>query len=180
MSINPTFKCINFRGNVQTRLSKLKAKVVDATLLAIAGLNRMDMERHATKILTWDEMLPAVAQGAIGLQCRSNDDTSIRYTMSLNHDKTKSCVDCERAFLKALDGNCKTPIAGQAIIDNDGILQFKGLLAMPDGTEIHEIKASGLVADCVKIGQRAGEDLKKRAGDAFFQKMFEMSARCMN
>lgn len=143
---------VNFRGNVQTRLKKVRipqvlsslyAKipdvrlvvvvmvmvvvmvvivvqldegVVDATLLALAGLKRMSMERHATSTLEENEMLPAVAQGAIGIQCRANDVKMLRYLASLNCEDTKRCVDCERAFLAVLDGNCRTPIAGHAKI----------------------------------------------------------------
>jgi hydroxymethylbilane synthase len=92
--------------------------VVDATLLALAGLKRMHMTDHVTSILGWDEMLPAVAQGAIGIQCRSDDERAHRYIEALNCLDTKKCVDTERAFLAALDGNCRTPIAGQAVIRN--------------------------------------------------------------
>ena len=103
---------------MQTRLRKLDEKIVDGTLLALAGLRRMNMTQHATTILEFDQMLPAVAQGAIGIQCRDDDERALRYIDALNHEETYTCVSCERAFLAALDGNCKTPIAGQAqIID---------------------------------------------------------------
>jgi len=115
LALNPTFTCVNFRGNVQTRLKKLGEGIVDATLLAKAGLNRMNLEEHITKVLEWDTMLPAVAQGAIGIQCREGDERILRYLDALNCKDTKTAVDCERAFLAALDGNCRTPIAGQAI-----------------------------------------------------------------
>jgi len=174
MAKNPTLKCVNFRGNVQTRLRKLEDGVVDATLLAIAGLKRMGMDSHATSVLDWDEMLPAVAQGAIGIQCRSDDERSLKYIEALNHQDTKSCVDCERAFLEALDGNCKTPIAGQARIV-DGKIQFRGLIAMPDGSKKYEIESEGAIEDAAKIGRAAGEDVKAQAGDKFFEMMVEMS-----
>jgi hydroxymethylbilane synthase len=156
---NPTFKCVNFRGNVQTRLRKLDDGVVDATLLAIAGLKRMDMDGCATSVLEWDEMLPAVAQGAIGIQCRDDDERSLAYIGALNHPDTKACVDCERAFLGALDGNCKTPIAGQARIVN-GEMLFRGLIAMPDGSELYETSASGSIGDAVDMGRKAGEEVR--------------------
>jgi len=174
MAKNPTFKCVNFRGNVQTRLRKLEDGVVDATLLAIAGLKRMNMDSHATAVLDWDEMLPAVAQGAIGIQCRENDELSLKYLAALNHAETKSCVDCERAFLEALDGNCKTPIAGQAKII-DGKIKFRGLIAMPDGSEKFETESEGEIDDAADIGRKAGETLKEQAGDKFFKMMVEMS-----
>mmetsp|Transcript_7595 Transcript_7595/g.9741 ORF Transcript_7595/g.9741 Transcript_7595/m.9741 type:complete len:362 (-) Transcript_7595:1302-2387(-) len=171
---NPTLECVNFRGNVQTRLRKLDDGVVDATLLAIAGLKRMDMDGCATSVIDWDEMLPAVAQGAIGIQCRSDDERSIKYIDALNHPETKSCVDCERAFLEALDGNCKTPIAGQARII-DGQIVFRGLIAMPDGSVTYRTEKTGAVEDAATIGRSAGEELKAEAGEKFFEMMVEMS-----
>jgi len=174
MAQNPTFKCVNFRGNVQTRLRKLDDGVVDATLLAIAGLKRMDMDSCATSVLDWDEMLPAVSQGAIGIQCRSDDERSLKYINGLNHPETKSCVDCERAFLEALDGNCKTPIAGLARII-DGEIKFRGLIAMPDGSLKFKTESTGSIEDAVKIGREAGEKLKAEAGEKFFEMMVEMS-----
>lgn len=174
MAKNPTLKCVNFRGNVQTRLRKLEDGVVDATMLAIAGLKRMNMDSHATAVLEWDEMLPAVAQGAIGIQCRSDDERSLKYIKALNHEETLICVECERAFLEALDGNCKTPIAGQARIV-DGKIKFKGLIAMPDGTKKFEIESEGEIADGKKIGREAGEKVKAEAGEKFFEMMVEMS-----
>lgn len=160
---NPTLKVVNFRGNVQTRLRKLDDGEVDATLLAYAGLKRMDMTEFATSIIEWDEMLPAVAQGAIGIQCREDDEQALKYLDALNHPETKLCVDCERAFLAALDGNCRTPIAGQARIEDDGQLHFSGLLAKEDGTEIYETTRVGRPEDAVAIGTEAGEELREKA-----------------
>lgn len=174
MARNPTWKCVNFRGNVQTRLRKLDDGVVDATLLAIAGLKRMDMDGCATTVLDWNDMLPAVAQGAIGIQCRSDDERSLKYLEKLNHEETKVCVDCERAFLEALDGNCKTPIAGQARVV-DGKILFHGLIAMPDGSLKYEIEKEGEIVDAVSIGKTAGGELKAEAGENFFKMMVEMS-----
>lgn len=174
MTKNPTFKCVNFRGNVQTRLRKLDDGVVDATLLALAGLKRMNMEDCATAVLGWDDMLPAVAQGAIGIQCRDNDERSLKLLSALNHEPTKACVDCERAFLEALDGNCKTPIAAQAKII-DGQIMFRGLIAMPDGSLKFETEKVGKIEDGTELGRLAGEELKKEAGDKFFEMMVEMS-----
>ncbi len=102
----------NFRGNVQTRLRKLNEGACSATLLALAGLKRLDMTEHITKILDIDEMLPAVSQGAIGIACRTDDDASRKLLAALNHEETRVAVVCERAFLSALDGSCRTPIAG--------------------------------------------------------------------
>ena len=92
--------------------------MVDATLLALAGLKRLDMSDviSSSQTLAWTDMLPAVAQGAIGIQCRSDDTKALNYLSKLNHWQTKEAVDCERAFLASLDGNCRTPIAGENVI----------------------------------------------------------------
>jgi len=169
-AINPTFKCVNFRGNVQTRLKKLDEGIVDATMLAKAGLNRMNLEEHITAVLEWDTCLPAVAQGAIGIQIREDDEKMSRYIGALNDAPTKTAVDCERAFLAALDGNCRTPIAGQAKIV-DGKLVFEGLIAKVDGTVVMRASRTGELADAVKMGTEAGEELKAKVGGdalAFF------------
>merc|ERR1712115_442917 len=139
-----------------------------------AGLKRMEMQDCATAVLDWGEMLPAVAQGAIGIQCRSDDQRSRRFIDALNCMDTHVCVNCERAFLEALDGNCKTPIAGQARII-DGKIKFRGLIAMPDGSQKFTIESEGAIEDAVKIGKEAGDKLKADAGDKFFEMMVEMS-----
>lgn len=165
---NPGIKVVNFRGNVQTRLRKLSEGVVDATLLALAGLRRMDMAQHATAVLEQDEMLPAVAQGAIGITCRAGDEDMLKVLAPLNHAPTKTCVDCERAFLARLDGSCRTPIAGQAHIDDDGVLHFRGLVAKPDGSVVLEAERTSNPADAVAIGEDAGNELRAQMGDDFF------------
>lgn len=164
---NPSLKVVNFRGNVQTRLRKLSEGVVDATLLALAGLARMDMTKHATSIIDQDEMLPAVAQGAIGITCRDGDKAMLDFLAPLNHVETKTCVDCERSFLAKLDGSCRTPIAGQASIE-DGVLQFRGLVAKPDGSVVFETTRQGKPEDALAIGTDAGTELKEKMGEDFF------------
>lgn len=166
---NPKLKVINFRGNVQTRLRKLAEDKVDATLLALAGLARMDMTEHITKIIEQDEMLPAVAQGAIGITCRAGDTKMLDFLAPLNHVPTKTCVDCERAFLAKLDGSCRTPIAGQATVDADGKLKFRGLVAKPDGSVVYETTREGSESDAISIGEDAGNELREKMGENFFE-----------
>ncbi|KAF4358603.1 porphobilinogen deaminase, chloroplastic [Cannabis sativa] len=160
----------NFRGNVQTRLRKLSEGVVQATLLALAGLKRLNMTENVTSILPMDEMLPAVAQGAIGIACRSDDDKMANYIASLNHEETRLAVACERAFLLTLDGSCRTPIAGYASKDEDGNCIFRGLVASPDGTRVIETSRKGLYTyeDMVSMGKDAGKELLSQAGPGFF------------
>jgi len=170
----PTLKCVNFRGNVQSRIRKLQEGVVDCTLLAIAGLNRMDMTQHATKVLDTDVMLPAVAQGAIGITCRTGDDKQMGFLSALNHEETRIAVECERAFLAALDGSCRTPIAGYAYKNGDK-LEFSGLIASLDGKEILTTTATGewSFEGGQKVGTDAGAELKTQAPAEFFAMLIE-------
>ncbi|XP_040377312.1 porphobilinogen deaminase, chloroplastic [Oryza brachyantha] len=169
----PSLKVVNFRGNVQTRLRKLKEGDVHATLLALAGLKRLNMAETATSVLSVEEMLPAVAQGAIGIACRSNDDTMMNYLSSLNHEDTRLAVACEREFLSVLDGNCRTPIAAYASRDKDGNCSFRGLLASPDGSIVYETSRTGPYDFdvMVEMGKDAGHELKAKAGSGFFDSL---------
>ncbi|XP_027061577.1 porphobilinogen deaminase, chloroplastic [Coffea arabica] len=167
----PSLKVLeNFRGNVQTRLRKLNDGVVQATLLALAGLKRLNMTENVTSILSMDDMLPAVAQGAIGIACRSDDEKMAGFIASLNHDETRLAVACERAFLETLDGSCRTPIAGYASRDEDGNCLFRGLVASPDGTRVLETsrKGSYTFEEMVAMGKDAGKELLSKAGPGFF------------
>jgi len=170
----PTLQCVNFRGNVQSRIRKLQEGVVDCTLLAIAGLNRMDMTQHATKILDMDVMLPAVAQGAIGIACRTSDEEQLKYLAALNHEETRIGVECERAFLAALDGSCRTPIAAYAKKVGD-TLEFRGLIASLDGKDVLETSAVGewSFEGGQKTGTAAGAELKTKAPAEFFAMLIE-------
>ncbi|PKA52246.1 Porphobilinogen deaminase, chloroplastic [Apostasia shenzhenica] len=165
-----SLKVINFRGNVQTRLRKLNDGEVQATLLALAGLKRLNMTENVTAILSIEEMLPAIAQGAIGIACRTNDEKMANYIASLNHEETRLAVTCERAFLETLDGSCRTPIAGYAHRDGDGNCVFRGLVASPNGARVLEVSRTGLYAvdDMVAMGKDAGKELISRAGPGFF------------
>ncbi|KAM0952741.1 putative hydroxymethylbilane synthase [Dioscorea sansibarensis] len=166
----PSLKVVNFRGNVQTRLRKLNEGEVQATLLALAGLKRLNMTENVTSVLSVEEMLPAIAQGAIGIACRSNDDKMANYLASLNHEETRLAVACERAFLETLDGSCRTPIAGYAYRDKDGDCLFRGLVASPDGTRVLETSRKGafVLNDMISMGKDAGNELISRAGPCFF------------
>lgn len=155
------------RGNVETRLRKLEAGEVDATLLAIAGLNRLGLAHHATSIMPVEEFLPAVAQGAIGIETRGHDNRTRQFVAPINHAPTFIAVACERAFLAALDGSCKTPLAGHATLSGD-TLHFRGLIARPDGAAAHDIAGNGHIRDAVRIGEEAGRELKKIGGPDFF------------
>jgi len=173
---NYDVECVNFRGNVQSRLRKLNEEVVDATLLAYAGLRRLGLTEHVTSILELDDMLPAIAQGAIGIACRTGDERQIKYLEALNHEETFIAVTCERAFLAALDGSCRTPIAGYAMKTEEGELYFRGLIATMDGKEVLKCEKKGpwTLESALAIGTELGADLKKKAGADFFAGVAEM------
>ena len=168
--LRPDLRVIDFRGNVETRLRKLDEGKADATLLALAGLERLGLASHATSILSTEEMLPAVAQGAIGVTSRSDDAQTRALLEALNDTRAATAVTCERAFLGRLDGSCKTPIAGLAEID-EGFLRFRGLILAPDGTEWHGIELTGAAEHAKSIGADAGEELVARAGPDFLAKL---------
>jgi hydroxymethylbilane synthase len=165
--LRPDLNVVPLRGNVETRLRKLDEGQVDATLLALAGLKRLGLAQHATCIMDANEFLPAVGQGAIGIEARA-DDMRVRDMLArIDHADTSAAVACERAFLAALDGSCKTPIAGHAIVAEDTV-EFRGLIARPDGGAAHDIAGHGSRKDAIAIGADAGRELKHRAGPGFF------------
>jgi hydroxymethylbilane synthase len=163
----PDLDVVSFRGNVETRLRKLDDGEVDATILAMAGLKRLKLDARVTSAMSAEEFLPAVAQGAIGLEARADDDAMRALLAKINHADTLTAVVCERAFLKELDGSCKTPIAGHAVLSGDR-LTFRGLIAKPDGSASHDLAMNGARGDAETIGAEAGRVLKSRAGPGFF------------
>lgn len=163
----PDLRVVPLRGNVETRLRKLDIGEVDATLLALAGLKRLGLTEHATRIMPIEEFLPAVAQGAIGIEVRADDTRTRDMLARIDHAETSIAVACERAFLAELDGSCKTPIAGHATLSGNS-LEFRGLIARPDGKATHDIAGRGDRKDATKIGEEAGRELKRLAGPGFF------------
>lgn len=166
--LRPDLEVAMFRGNVQTRLRKLSEGVADATFLALAGLRRLELEDKATSIVPTSEMLPAIAQGAIGIEIRQDDEAASELLAPLNDTATTLCVAAERAFLARLDGSCRTPIAGTAELKGDA-LHFRGQILTPDGGEAHYVERSGAPADGEKMGRDAAEDVLSRAGPDFFR-----------
>jgi hydroxymethylbilane synthase len=166
-AIRPDLRVVPLRGNVETRLRKLETGEFDGTLLALAGLKRLGLTEHATHIMSVDEFLPAVGQGAIGLEAREADTRTRDILARVDHADTSIAVSCERAFLAELDGSCKTPIAGHATLDGN-TLHFRGLIARPDGGAAHDISGNGHLRDAVQIGEEAGRELKHAAGPGFF------------
>ena len=167
----PDLRIIDFRGNVETRLRKLDEDAADATLLAKAGLDRLGLTDKARSVLSTDEMLPAVAQGAIGIVVRDSDAQAQSLLAPLNDPVTAIAVACERAFLARLDGSCRTPIAGLAEIADDGALRFRGLILSPGGAEWHDVDVTGAAEQADELGRDAAEELLARAGPNFLAQL---------
>jgi hydroxymethylbilane synthase len=165
--LRPDVSTVVLRGNVETRLRKLDAGEVDATLLALAGLKRLGLADKATALLDVDEFLPAVGQGAVTIEARVDDARTRELLAKIDHADTSVALDCERAFLAVLDGSCRTPIAGHAVLNGDA-LRFRGMILRPDGSEAFETARSGSRKDAVALGADAGAELKARAPADFF------------
>jgi len=164
----PDLRIVPLRGNVETRLRKLDDGAVDATILALAGLKRLGLADRATRIMDVEEFLPAVAQGAIGVEARAGDTRTLEMLARIDHADTSTAVACERAFLAELDGSCTTPIAGNAAIAS-GVVQFRGLIVKPDGSAARQTSVAGSCRDAVTIGADAGRALRQYAGAGFFR-----------
>jgi len=163
----PDLTVVPLRGNVQTRLSKLEAGEVDATLLALAGLRRLGMSHLLTAVFEPDEMLPAVAQGAIGIEIRSGDARTRGYVQALHCAGTAARVTAERALLAALDGSCRTPIAALARLDGD-TLTLDAKVLSTDGRQVFRARRSGPAADGAAMGADAGAEIKAQLPPGFF------------
>jgi hydroxymethylbilane synthase len=163
----PDLRVVPLRGNVETRLRKLDEGEADAIVLALAGLKRLGLADRATRVMETDEFLPAVGQGAIAIETRANDARTRELVATINHADTLAAVSAERAFLAVLDGSCKTPIGGHATMD-ESVVNFRGLIAKPDGSVVHDIVANGKRADAEKIAAEAARALFQRVGRGFF------------
>lgn len=163
----PDLKMVDFRGNVQTRMRKLADGVAAATFLACAGLNRLGARVEAAHPIPDDVMLPAVAQGAIGVEARADDEAAAALLAPLNDAPTETRVTAERAFLAVLDGSCRTPIAGLAVLNGDRV-DFRGEILRPDGSARHAAARSGPVGDALALARDAAAELRGRGGPGFF------------
>jgi len=163
----PELRVETLRGNVQTRLRKLDEGIVDATLLALAGLKRLGNTAIVTDVIATDVILPAVAQGVIGIEIRKGDAAVEGPVAALNHEPTAVRIAAERAMLAALDGSCRTPIGGLAELGDSGIT-LTGLVAMPDGSACHSLSRSGPAADAQALGAELGAELRARMPAGFF------------
>jgi hydroxymethylbilane synthase len=167
MHVRPDLDVIEFRGNVQTRLKKLADGVASCTFLAMAGLNRLNMVHVATGAIEPEDMLPAVAQGAIGIERRLEDHSTAVLLEPLHDTKTGQRVAAERAFLATLDGSCETPIAALAVIEGSELL-LRGEVLRPDGSEKLSGHRRGPILDGAAMGDDLAKELLSQAGPEFF------------
>jgi hydroxymethylbilane synthase len=163
----PDLKVVEFRGNVQTRLKKLDEGVAECTFLATAGLNRLGMSDVPATPIDPEAMLPAVAQGAIGIERRKNDLNTAALLEAIHHVETGHRLRAERSFLLTLDGSCETPIAGLAVLDGSS-LSLRGEVLRPDGSQSLSGARRGAIADGAGLGVDLARELLDRAGASFF------------
>jgi hydroxymethylbilane synthase len=155
----PDLTIVPIRGNVNTRIRKLDSGEIDALVLALCGLERLGKAELATEILSREIMLPAVGQGALALECRAADEGLRQLLEPLHDPRSAACVGAERAMLAALDGSCRTPIAGLAELDGDR-LRLEGLLLKPDGSSEIRGRREGAIADADELGAELGRTLR--------------------
>lgn len=164
--LRPDIRIVPFRGNVGTRLEKLRQGDVHATFLAMAGLNRLGLHQHATDAMDTARMLPAVAQGAIGIECRSGDSMTETELARIHDISTALCVHAERSLMLALDGTCRSPIAAHAVIDGH-YLSLRGQVLATDGSASETGQIMAPIADGEHIGRELGAALRHKAARFF-------------
>ncbi|MEL7213445.1 MAG: hydroxymethylbilane synthase [Pseudomonadota bacterium] len=167
LNYRPDLQIVEFRGNVQTRLMKLENKVAEATFLAMAGLNRLHMKEVPRTAIEPEEMLPAVAQGAIGIERRVDDSRVAEMLEAIHDTKTGQRLAAERAFLAALDGSCETPIGGLAELDG-GTIKLRGEILRTDGSEVIADQGDAPIEDGAALGTELAQTLRSRAPQDFF------------
>ena len=165
----PDIVVVPLRGNVDTRLEKVRNGTVGATFLAYAGLKRLGRLADVSAVLSTSDMLPAVAQGAIGIECRLDDAQTRSYLAALDDAPTHVAVTAERGLLERLDGSCRTPIGALAVGLAGDRLRLDGLVVRPDGSGLLTTSREGPKSDALAMGEDAGEELKGRAGPGYFQ-----------
>jgi hydroxymethylbilane synthase len=168
MRARPDLRIAPLRGNVETRLRKIDAGEMEAAVLAVAGLKRLGLFSAIATALEVEEFLPAAGQGAIAIETRANDESARAHAAAVDDADTHTALAAERAFLAALGGSCRTPIAGHARIEGDDAVRFRGLIAKTDGSDAIEVSRQGRRTDAAALGADAGHEIRTRAGAGFF------------
>jgi len=166
----PDLRIRSLRGNVITRLRKLDEGEVDATILAVAGLKRSELDERITEVLPMEWMLPAIGQGAIGIETRIDDQQTLNRIQHLNDQTTWDCLLAERTLLTEMEGNCQIPLAGYCILNGDELF-LRALIADPEGESILRYEARAARQDSVKLGREAAQWLLKNGGEEILQKV---------
>ncbi len=171
LSYRPDFNVMPLRGNLETRLDKLKTEGLDAIILAAAGLKRLGMDDRISEYIEPDVMLPGIGQGAVGIELRLFDTFAMMMTMPLDHEPSHSALLAERAFLRKLEGGCQVPIGGYATID-DKTLTLKGLVGSLDGKQILKAEKSGPAQDAEFIGNSLGKEILQMGADKILKEIY--------
>lgn len=172
LKARPDLEMVIIRGNVETRIRKLKEDNLDAVILAAAGLNRLGFTDVVTELLDTDFSIPAIGQGALGLECRLDDNTTIEALAFLNHADTAAAVAAERALLKRCEGGCQVPIAAHGTVNGD-TLTLVGFIASVDGKQTVRDSISGSTADAVKLGTELADRLLAAGGKAILEDVYQ-------
>jgi len=170
-ALRPDLEIISLRGNVGTRLQRLTEGRYDAIILASAGLIRLGLSDRITHMLDTEVCLPAIGQGAVGIECRAGDERVNDLIAALGCRDTQVCVSAERALNRRLEGGCQVPIAGHATLDRD-MLRLRGLVGQPDGSEIVRGERSGTAADAEQLGVALADELLDRGAAAILQNLY--------
>jgi hydroxymethylbilane synthase len=166
--LRPDLTVVSMRGNVETRLRKLGEGAADATLLALAGLNRLGLAHRAAGPVPVEEMLPAVAQGAIGVEIRADDPARAKLLAPINHQPTALAVTAERAFLAKLEGSCRMPIAALGELTG-GHFAFRGMILSPDGSRCYKARREGRPEEALQLAEDAAAEVLAQAGPEFLR-----------
>jgi len=172
-ALRPDIKIDFLRGNVNTRLAKLDAGQFDAIILASAGLIRLGMGERITEQLSIEQSLPAAGQGAVGVECRVDDEETQALLSVLHHEDTSICVTAERAMNRHLNGGCQVPIAGFAVLEEGGQVFLQGMVANPDGDEMLRAELRGPIAEAEQIGIRVADDLLSQGAQAILDAVYK-------
>jgi len=175
LALRPDLQILSLRGNVQTRLSKLDHGDFDAIILASAGLIRLQLEDRIRSRIQPELILPAVGQGAVGIECREGDEGTVQLLACLNDEPTSIRVRAERAFNHRLEGGCQVPIAGYAELEGNK-LWLRGLVASPDGQQVIRGEIHGSVEEAESLGRALAEDLLGRGADRILAELYEETA----
>jgi hydroxymethylbilane synthase len=172
LASNPDFTIKTLRGNVNTRLSKLENGEYDAIILASAGLKRLGLEKQITQKLDPEDSLPAIGQGAIGIESRIDDDQLNQWLQQINHPETAIRLQAERALNQGLNGGCQVPIGGFAELTGNHQIRLRGLVAKPDGSQIIRAESSGHTDQAEKIGTELAQQLLSMGADTILAELY--------